>query len=348
MPNDRDHNASADWDDAGWDQATFWHRQAETSPTEPPDTTRLNAARHEVVDGQEDGTASRRDSAMPVSGAPADPLISLRAAMRRGFSRARFWERGTSGATRTGSNRIAIAMLVVVVVSVTSVAFAGLPNPTTDSAAGPAAEPPQVEPTAMSDRSQAPPTEATPTPNSASSPSISSPQSPLATSGPGPSARPSKDRPTSIAANGARTTQQFQFSSRVCGKSFGVSSSSAADGAPIVAIGTGGPAARWRLVDAGSGFFNIVNVGTGKALDNPDGSSDLGTQMQQWTIIGNGNYNQQWQFVDVGAGYRLIVNRANGMALDLRDGDTADGTVIQQWTALPDDPNQQWRLVPVS
>lgn len=123
-----------------------------------------------------------------------------------------------------------------------------------------------------------------------------------------------------------------------------MASGATTDGARIVQSSTGDSAQQWRLVQVGSGYYNVVNVKTGKALDNPDGSQANGTQMQQWTIWGAGNANQQWRFESAGGGYYLVINRASGRALDLRDGSAAAGAAIQQWEPASTNPNQRWRI----
>jgi hypothetical protein len=135
--------------------------------------------------------------------------------------------------------------------------------------------------------------------------------------------------------------------SSVSGKSIGVSAGSTANGAPIVQLSTGA-SIQWRLVGVADGYFNIVNVHSGEALDNTGGSTANGTQMQQWSLIGVGNANQQWRIVSAGGGLSLIINRTSGHALDLRDGNTADGAAIQQWEPASMNPNQRWRIVAVT
>jgi len=130
------------------------------------------------------------------------------------------------------------------------------------------------------------------------------------------------------------------------GKSVAVSGGSASDGAGIVESGeAAGTAQHWRLVAAPNGCFSLVNARSGKALDNPDGSSVDGRQMQQWTVFA-GNTNQVWCFRGVGGNGYSVRNVTSGSLLDVRDGRSVDGTPIQQWSADPASPNanQTWRL----
>ncbi|MEV6810744.1 RICIN domain-containing protein [Micromonospora sp. NPDC051296] len=134
------------------------------------------------------------------------------------------------------------------------------------------------------------------------------------------------------------------------GKSASVSGGSGADGARVVQSGSAGDTAQhWRILAGRSGCYHLVNVGTGKAFDNTDGTSVNGMQMQQWTYD-NGNPNQIWCFTGLGDSRYSIKNMTSGFLLDIRDGGTADGVAVQQWNADPANPNanQTWRLIQVS
>ncbi len=135
---------------------------------------------------------------------------------------------------------------------------------------------------------------------------------------------------------------------RASGQHFGVAQDSALDGARIAQSISTSSAQLWRLAAASGGCYQLANVHSGKALDNPDGSRADGTQMQQWTI-GTGNPKQTWCFRSVGTGWYSIRNSASGSLLDLRDGVSGDGVVIQEWSADPAAPNanQTWQLIRV-
>lgn len=142
----------------------------------------------------------------------------------------------------------------------------------------------------------------------------------------------------------------FKIASRQSGKPFGVDGGSVADGAKIIQYTDDGDAdQQWRLVDAGSGYYNIIDVNSGKALDDTGGSTSNGTQLQQYTISGTGNSNQQWQIVSVGSGYYKILNRTSGLGLDLTGGSIADSVNVQQY-AVSGNGNfgQNWQFIPVS
>jgi Glycosyl hydrolase family 46/Ricin-type beta-trefoil lectin domain-like len=130
------------------------------------------------------------------------------------------------------------------------------------------------------------------------------------------------------------------------GQSMGVRGGSTGIGAPIVQSGDiSGSAQHWRLVPAHSGCYHVLNVRSGMALDNPDGTSVNGVQMQQYPFYW-GNDNQSWCIRAVGSVDYSIRNLTSGFLLDVRDGGTSEGTAIQQWNADPANPNanQTWRL----
>lgn len=143
--------------------------------------------------------------------------------------------------------------------------------------------------------------------------------------------------------------QAYRIVNAVSGKPIDVSGASTSDGAQIVeSANNDGLDQQWSVDSAGNGYVNLVNVNSGMALDDTNGSTSNGTAMQQWSITGTGNSNQQWQLTPLGNGYYTITNQTSGLVLDLTNGNTSDGTLIQQWAAYTGDANQQWEFVPVS
>lgn len=150
--------------------------------------------------------------------------------------------------------------------------------------------------------------------------------------------------------------ETFKIVSRASGKPIGVAplsedgvdsptGPSTLNGAQIVEWTDGGAADQtWTLQNAGNGYFNLVNVNSGKALDDTNGSKLDGTPMQQYTLIGTGNANQQWQITSLGNGYYTFTNRNSGLVLDLTNGSLSDGTAIQQWGYSAEDIRQEWQL----
>ena len=85
----------------------------------------------------------------------------------------------------------------------------------------------------------------------------------------------------------------------------------------------------------------MINSNSGKALDNPGGSTADSMQ----TIWGTGNNNQQWLISPVGDGWYTVQNRTSGKVLDVREGSVSDTTAIQQWMYFTGNPNQQFKFV---
>jgi glucosylceramidase len=139
--------------------------------------------------------------------------------------------------------------------------------------------------------------------------------------------------------------ETFRLVNRYSGKPFGVYGASTSNGAQIVSwTDDNDPDQQWTLENAGSGYFYIVDVNSGKALDDTGGSTSNGTIMQQYTLT-SGDTNQEWQFTSAGSGFYTITNRASGKALDLTSAGLTDGTYIQQWSASSGDLNQEFQLV---
>jgi hypothetical protein len=124
-----------------------------------------------------------------------------------------------------------------------------------------------------------------------------------------------------------------------------VSKGSTSNGALIVQSASTGAVAQWRLASAGNGCYQLLNVQSGLALDNPDGTLADGAWMQQWQPAA-GVANQIWCFQALGGGSYSIRNQASGSLLDARDGMSQEGAAIQQWNADPFAPNanQTWQL----
>ncbi|MCE6997348.1 RICIN domain-containing protein [Saccharothrix sp. S26] len=92
----------------------------------------------------------------------------------------------------------------------------------------------------------------------------------------------------------------------------------------------------------GGGYYNVVNVGSGKCLDvyGGDSATGDGVRVVQWTC-GSGA-NQRWRSEDAGGGYVRLVARHSGKCLDVLDAGTNDGAKLVQWTC-GGGTNQQWQ-----
>jgi hypothetical protein len=85
----------------------------------------------------------------------------------------------------------------------------------------------------------------------------------------------------------------------------------------------------------------LLNVASGKVLDDPGGSTNANTPIQQYQL--NGGLNQQWQPIALADGNYEIMNASSGLVLDDPGGSTAAGTQIQQFPANGG-LNQQWQF----
>lgn len=94
----------------------------------------------------------------------------------------------------------------------------------------------------------------------------------------------------------------------------------------------------WHFTYLGSGYYQILNAYSGKALDlDANTAYNDGGYVQIWSW--NGADNQQWQLSG-----NVIVNRRSEKVLDLEANALyTNGTIIQIWTRLDGD-NQKWRL----
>jgi ricin-type beta-trefoil lectin protein len=88
----------------------------------------------------------------------------------------------------------------------------------------------------------------------------------------------------------------------------------------------------------GANGFHIVNWGTGKCLDDTDGSTADWTPVQQWTC-NNTSTSMLWKWGPGGnAGYpgqgAMLINVRSGKCLDVRNGSDAPGTLIQIYRCM--------------
>ena len=101
-------------------------------------------------------------------------------------------------------------------------------------------------------------------------------------------------------------------------------------------------AQRFRFTyDEVSGFYEIVNVDSGKALDAASGMWVDGTVVQQYSP--NGTAAQMWTVEPDGEGYRICSVLNRGQALDVPCADASDGVGIQLYSANGT-AAQRWNL----
>lgn len=127
-----------------------------------------------------------------------------------------------------------------------------------------------------------------------------------------------------------------------------VSDASAADGGKIIqwADHQAGNQ-RWTLTQRAGNVYTIGNVGSGKCLDDPTGSTAQGAQLDQRTC--DGGAGQQWALDAVGdytsasdTDY-LLVNLGSGWVADVSGGSTAGGAAVVQWITNGG-ANQTWSV----
>ncbi|OLF12041.1 pectate lyase [Actinophytocola xinjiangensis] len=145
------------------------------------------------------------------------------------------------------------------------------------------------------------------------------------------------------AAASVDTGATYVFVSRHSGKAMDVYNWATNDGAPIVQFARNDLAVQqWRFVDAGSGYYKIRSVHSGKLLEMPNATD--GTGLVQ--ASDNGSTRQHFRLADSDSGYVRFINRHSNKALDVWEWSTADGGPIAQFADL-DGWNQQWQLATV-
>jgi mannosyl-oligosaccharide alpha-1,2-mannosidase len=91
-----------------------------------------------------------------------------------------------------------------------------------------------------------------------------------------------------------------------------------------------------------SGTYNLINRGTGGALDMGGSSLSDGGAAIGW--VAHGGLNQQWILTTTG-GNTVVTNRRSGKVLQVSGSSTADGAALVQWSHNGSTV-QQWALQP--
>jgi beta-N-acetylglucosaminidase len=99
---------------------------------------------------------------------------------------------------------------------------------------------------------------------------------------------------------------------------------------------------RFRVNDVGGGYYALINVRSGLALDVFGGNSaTAGAAIIQWPY--KGTDNQKWAFVLNGDGSYAIVSKLSpNLCIDATGGKSLDGTPLVLWTKSDNKPNQAW------
>jgi GH43 family beta-xylosidase len=146
--------------------------------------------------------------------------------------------------------------------------------------------------------------------------------------------------PSALAAT-VDTAATYVFVNRNSGKAMDVYNWSTADNAPVNQWTRNDLAVQqWQFVSAGSGWYKIRSVHSGKVLELPN-SAD-GTQLVQSTD--RNATTQQFQLQDSTGGHVRFVNRQSSKVIDVWERSTADGARLAAYTNL-DGTNQQWQLI---
>jgi hypothetical protein len=91
----------------------------------------------------------------------------------------------------------------------------------------------------------------------------------------------------------------------------------------------GGNNQRWRVEQAGRGFFRIASLASNKCIDLDNSGSDDGVNVQQWEC--HGRENQQWRIEVLGNGVGWRNYQLGGSGADPRYADSAPGFAVGTW-----------------
>jgi hypothetical protein len=114
------------------------------------------------------------------------------------------------------------------------------------------------------------------------------------------------------------------------GQVLDVSGASLDDGAPVIQYTlNGGANQQWMNIPTDNGWYEIVNVNSGKCLtvDHVDGVQGRG--LIQWPC--QGGAGQQWY--QQSGGYQYIWNRNSGQVVDIPGASILIGKQLEQWGA---------------
>ncbi|MGN9783115.1 ThuA domain-containing protein [Nonomuraea sp. ZG12] len=140
----------------------------------------------------------------------------------------------------------------------------------------------------------------------------------------------------------------YTLTAQHSGKNVAVQNGSVDDDALIVQMGaSSGTEQRWEAIRLGGGAYQFKNVKSGKCLDVPNGSTEAGVQLLQWTChpASEGHQiHQRFHPVAAGEGWK-ISSEVSGLCLDVEGVSQADNAKVVQWTCTDTD-NQKFRLTP--
>jgi hypothetical protein len=95
--------------------------------------------------------------------------------------------------------------------------------------------------------------------------------------------------------------------------------------------------------------YLILNVSSGKVLDDPAFGTNRGTGVIQYQEKPGNRENQDWTLNKLSDGTYQVRNEYNGLYLDDPHSETGNGVDIDQWTLNGSDTaNQEWTLIAAS
>ncbi len=100
---------------------------------------------------------------------------------------------------------------------------------------------------------------------------------------------------------------------------------------------------QWKIEQvAGTSYYNLIDISTGKALDIYDARTTNGTNIQTWSY--NNSCAQQWKFYQTDDGYLTLESACSpGMVLDVFDAQAKAGANVQLWQTNSSRA-QKWQL----
>ncbi len=105
----------------------------------------------------------------------------------------------------------------------------------------------------------------------------------------------------------------------------------------------GTEAQAFKVSYEGNGYYQIVNVNSGKAIDVANGDTTNGTNVWQYEI--NGTDAQLWKIVSSGNGSYYIIGKGSGLYLDVENAVADSGTNIQIFERNDGYDAQKWCFV---
>ncbi|HXU30015.1 MAG TPA: RICIN domain-containing protein [Thermoanaerobaculia bacterium] len=103
------------------------------------------------------------------------------------------------------------------------------------------------------------------------------------------------------------------------------------------------PDQKWRIEDAGQGYYRLKAQHTQKCLDLANGDSAPGAKVQQWDCTAGYNANQLWRIEKVNDDAWRLRPKASGNCLDAAGFGTTNGTQVYAWPCTWAD-NQYWYI----